>query len=239
MKDKYLVGILTFAFFLIYFIPNTILKFISVAFILFFAPGFFTLRIYKKINKEELLLISPPLSLGISGAIALLLAAFSILNYKTMLIFIGTYIAISFLLSSSEDIGKIKLEKPHKIAVIVISLSLILLSILIYADLTAPGYKEIDIAIESWPHNATLGENLSFDIYVKNWDYDNAHLSLQFEMNNRTVEWKNFTLEKGESKHFIFERNASQEGINLASFNLYLNGNFYTNVHIYFNVKAK
>ncbi len=239
MKDKYLVGILTLAFFLIYFIPNTIIKFIAVAFILFFSPGFFTLRIYKNIKKEELLLIAPPLSLGISGAIALLLAAFSILNYETMLIFIGAYIAIAFLLSSSQDIGKFKWERPHKIVAIVLSLSLILLSIWIYADFTAPSYKEIDIAIESWPHNATLGENLSFDIYVKNWNYENVHLSLQFEMNNRTVEWKNFTLEKGESKHFIFEYNASQEGKNLASFNLYLNGIFYTNVHIYFDVKER
>jgi len=239
MKDKYLVGILTLVFFLIYFIPNTIVKFVAVAFILFFAPGFFTLRIYRDINREELILIAPPLSLGISGAIALLLATFSILNYKTMLIFMSAYILIAFLLSFGEDIGKFKFEKPQKIAAVVLSLSLILLSIWVYADLTAHGYKEIDIGIESWPHNPTLGDNLSFEIYVKNWDYDNAHLSLQFEMNNRTMEWKNFTLEKGDAKYFIFEFNASTPGRNLASFNLYLNGDFYTNVHIYFEVKSK
>ena len=239
MKDKYLVGILTLAFFLIYFVPNTIAKFIAVAFLLFFSPGFFTLRIYKNINREELLLIAPPLSLGISGSIALLLAAFSILNYEIMLIFLGAYIAIAFLLSSSEDIGKLKLEKPHKIAAIVISLSLILLSIWLYADLTAQSYREIDIAIENWPHNATMGENLSFDIYVKNWDYENAHLSLQFEMNNKTVKWENFTLGKGEFRYFIFECNASHPGKNLATFNLYLNRSFYTNVHVYFDVQSK
>ncbi len=239
MEDKYLVGILTLIFLLIYFIPHPIAKFLAISFLLFFAPGFFTLRIYREIEKEEILLIAPPLSIGISGIIALFLVYLSILNPKNILIFLGAYIFITFILCASEDIKKIKISRPQRIIAAIVALSLILISIWGYGEITAPNYKELDIAIENWPQNVTMGENLSFEIYVKNWDYENAHLSVEFRMNKKTIQWQNFTLGKGEEKHLLFQSNATIAGRNLASFNLYLNGNYYTNVHVYFYVNPQ
>ncbi len=238
MKDKNIVALLTILFFALYFVPMPVVRMVSVGFILLFALGFFTLRIYKKINGEELLLMAPAVSIGISGLFAILLAYFSILKASTMLIVVGTYLVIAYLLSSGEEIKKVELKRPSRLVAILLILSLIIMGIWGYIELNATPRHELDIAIESWPHNATIGENVSFEIYVKNWNYGDAHLKLVFRLNNITQEVREFNLSGGMAKRFIFYSNHTVLGRNLASFDLYVNGEFYTNVHVYFVVKS-
>jgi len=239
MKDKNIVGILTVLFFLLYFLPFTLTKFVAVAFILFFAPGFFLLRCYKRISGEELLLLSIPLSFGISGIVALLLAALSLLTPQNMLILIGSIILIGFTFSTYEEIKLPKISKPDRLVSLIVTISLILMVIWIYYGITTPQYKEVDIGIVEWPKNATINDTLYFKIYVKNWDYDNATLSIVFKMNNETLETKTFSLSKEEEKSFYFVTIAQREGKNLASFDLFVNGEYYTNVHVYFYVNPE
>lgn len=239
MKDKDLIALLTIVFFLIYFLPSWIIKLISLGFILFFAPGFFTVRIYKDANTEELVLISPPLSLGISGLIAVILTALSSLTPYTMLITTGVYICIAYILSSGKEIKKIKWEKPSKFVSVVIILSIVLISIWGYAEFTASTRHEVDIYIDSWPHNATVGENVSFKLTVKNWNYGYSDFKIVFKLNNITINMIQFHLSNGQEKQIEFETNSTIVGRNLASFNLYVNEHFYTNVHVYFTVKPQ
>ncbi len=239
MKDKNLVALLTVLFFLTYFLPWWIIKLISLGFILFFAPGFFTIRIYKDLDPEELVLISPPLSLGISGLIAVVLAALSILTPYTMLITVGAYLCIAYALSSGGEIKRIKWEKPSKFVSAVIILSIILISVWGYAEFTASPRHEVDISIESWPHNATVGKNVSFELMVKNWNYGDSDLKIIFKLNNIKIGTIHFHLSNGQEKEIKFETSSTVAGKNLASFDLYVNGHLYTNVHVYFMVKPK
>ncbi len=238
MRDKDLVALLTLAFFLLYFIPSTVMKFISIGFLLFFSTGFFTLKFYRDMEGEELLLLSPPLGLAISGSIALALAALSILTKETMLISIGMYLVITYVLSKGEEF-KLNLNPRglDRLVTIILVLSLVVGASWIYAGLSVEKYKEVDIAIEEWPHNVTLNSTLEFHIYIKNWDYDNASFRVVFKLNNETKEIREFSLAKGGEMHMYFYTNTSTVGTNLASFDLYVNGNFYTNVHVYFLVK--
>ena len=238
MRDKDLVALLTLVFSLLYFIPITALKFVSVGFLLFFAPGFFTLKLYRDISREETLLISPPLSLAISGTMALLLAALSILNKETMLLTLGAFIAAMYLLSHAETIHwKPQYRGLDKLAAMVLILSIILSGVWIYSGLNVEHYKEVDMAIESWPHNATLNSTLSFVIYVKNWDFQNGEFRIVFKLNNESIDEREFSLDNGGEDRMVFQANATQIGENLASFDLYVNGEFYSNVHVYFIVK--
>ena len=238
MRDKTIVGLLTIIFFALYFLPFVAVKFISIAFILFFAPGFFILRIYKKVSEEELILLSIPLSLGVSGFIALVLAALSILNPQNMLISIAAAITVAFIFSSSSEIKGVKIEKPEKLVTVIVVLSLILMGVWLYYGISTPKYKEVDIGILEWPENATLNDTLFFKIYVKNWDYDNASIEVVFKMNNQTMGSKSFYLLRGEDRSFYFTAVAYKEGNNLASFDLFVNGKYYTNVHVYFYVSS-
>jgi len=238
MKDKNLVGILTIIFLILYLLPIVLIKFISIGFILFFAPGFFLLRIYKKISGEELIILSIPLSLGISGIIALGLAALSILTPQNMLLLTIGVIIVGYIFSSAEDLKLPRMAKPEKLISLIIALSLILMSIWIYQGINIPSYKEVDIGILEWPENATVNDTLYFKIYVKNWDYENATINVVFSMNNKTLENRTFILARGESKSFYFTTFAEREGKNLASFDLYVNSKYYTNVHIYFYVNS-
>ncbi len=236
MKDKNIVALLTIIFLLLYFTPFTILKFISLGFILFFSPGFFILRIYKKISGEELVLLSIPLSLGITGIIALILATLSILTPQNMLLLIIAVILAGYMLSSYDEFRVPKASKPDKLVSLIVVLSIILMLIWVYNGVNVPQYKEVDIGILEWPENATLNDTLYFKIYVKNWDYENATIDVVFTLNNKSMGNKAFSLNRGEDKSFYFTAIAKKEGKNLASFDLYVNGDYYTNVHIYFYV---
>jgi len=238
MKDKNIVGLLTIGFFLVYFLPFTLAKFISVGFLLFFAPGFFLLRFYKKISREELVLLSIPLSFGISGVVALVLAALSILTPANMLVLISTIILVGYVLCSYEEIKIPSIGKPDKLVSVIIVLSMVLMLIWIYYGVTTPQYKEVDIGIVEWPKNVTVNDTLYFKIYVKNWDYDNAKIEVVFRMNNESVGTKTFSLLKEEERSFYFVTTAKIPGKNLASFDLFVNGKYYTNVHIYFYVNS-
>ena len=235
MRDKDLVALITLISFLLYFVPSTPVKFITLAFILFFSPGFFVLKMYRDSSREELLLISPPVSLVLSGLIALFLAALSILRAETMLISMALFIGIFYFLVRGEELElKVKFHGLEKLATVIIILSIVIGASWLYAGFSQKSYREADIAIQEWPHNATVNSTLRFVIYVKNWDFQNSRFSVIFKLNNESIEMKNFTLSKGDELTLTFLAKSDKLGKNLASFDLYINDEFYTNVHVYF-----
>ncbi len=238
MRDKDLVALLTLLFFLLYFLPSTVLKFISVAFILFFSPGFFIVKIYKNVAAEESLLLAAPVSLGITGLVAIFLAAFSMLSRESMLVVMAAIIVASYLLAKPTEIRRIPLHPPEKMISLLLALMLITMGAWLYAGYRTSQQRnfEVDMAIKDWPHNATLNSTLIFVIYIKNWNCKDGEFHILFSLNNRSIENKSLTVLQGESKDIIFYANAEKKGENLASFDLFIDGKFYTNVHIYFSV---
>ena len=237
MRDKDIVALLTLASLILYFLSPPIIKFMLIAFILLFSPGYFAIKSYREVSEEEALIFSVPLSIGISGIIAVLLSSLSLLSSRTMLLSVGIIILILYIFSKPLKIEKIKIRMPDRIISVLIILMLVTALGWIYAEQSINPMKEVDIAIEEWPHNATLNSTLEFLIYVKNWNYEAHTFKIIFSLNNVTMEEKTFSLEKGKSIYLHFEAYATHSGINLASFDLYVNGDYYTNVHVYFEVK--
>ncbi len=238
MRDKDLVAIITVVSMILYFYPFTILKFFTLSVLLFFSPGFFLLKIlYKQMEWEELVLLSIGVSLAISGAIALLLAIFGVLSPLSMLISISSIIVLGYLLSSSMDIHLRKMTRPDRFVVVMITLMLIVAGAWLYMEFSTKRYREIDIGIISWPKNSTVNDTLSFGIYIKNWNYGNANCTVRFYLNHKLVDSKTAFLKNGDEVYIFFSAHSNLTGKNIASFNLYVNGHYFTNVHIYFYLR--
>lgn len=239
MRDKTLVALITLIFLLIYLIPNQMVKLISIAFVLFFAPGYFTVKIYRQTSVEEEILLAVPISMAISGFLAVLLAALSILKPLNLLVSIGLFIAISYFLANSREMKKIKILNglPDKFAGVVIALLLIGVSASLYIDFSVPQSYEASIEIDSWPHNATLNSTSVFVLYVKNYDYPTSNFTVSFSLNGKFIENRSFKLSPGKEMPLVLQTKITKSGKNLASFDLYINGKYYTNVHVYFYVK--
>ena len=239
MKDKDVVALITLIFMILYFYPFPIIKFISLSIILFFSPGFFLLKIlYDDMKLEELILLSFGVSIALSGAIALFLAALGILSALGMLVLLSLVIIVGYFLSSSIEIKLKKFTKPDKFVTVMVSLMLILMGIWLYAEFSTSKYREIDIGIVSWPTNATINDTLQFTVYLKNWNYGKANCTVAFYLNNVAVEKKFVALNNGDKTFLYFLATSNKTGTNLASFNLFVNGKFYTNVHVYFNLRS-
>ncbi len=237
MRDKDIIIVITIAFFIIYFYPFQILKFISIGIILFFSPGFFILKsVYRDMKGEELILLSFPLSIAISGTIALIFSIFSILSPELMLISSAIIVVSGYFISSSTDFKIGKIRMPDKITTVLIALMLTTIGVWLAYEFNTSQYKEVDIGINSWPKNATLNSTLSFDVYVKNQNYGNANCLIVFSLNKKILDNKSLFLKNGEYRIITFNAMSNLTGKNLASFNLYINGKFYTNVHVYFDV---
>ena len=239
MKDKDIVALITIAFFILYFYPSDIMKFLSIAFILFFAPGFFILKsVYKDMDYEELILLSFPLSISIFGTLALIFSIFSILTPENVLISSAAVIIPGYFFSSSLNLKLRKIEMPDKLGVILIALMLGTMGVWLGVEFNTTQYKEMDIGIKAWPKNSTINSTISFDIYVKNQNYGYATCRIVFYLNRENVSEKIFTLKNGEYRVVTFNAKTNITGENLASFDLYVNKKYYTNVHVYFQVKG-
>ena len=237
MNDKNIVAILAIIALAVYFYPHPAAKFLAIAVLLFFVPGFFLLKtLYRDIKGEELVLLSFGVSLAISGAIALLLAALAILNPLNIFIGIGIISVVGYFFSAAVEIKPFKLSKPDKFAAVLISIMLVIIGIWVGIEMNTSYYKEVDIGILSWPHNATVNSTLHFKIYVKNQNYGNANIKIVFSLNNKTITSKNTVLNNGESTTLLFTAHNSTHIENLASFDMYVNGKYYTNVHVYFHL---
>jgi uncharacterized membrane protein len=238
MRDKDIVALITIIFLILYFYPFSIIKFISLSMLLFFSPGFFLLKLlYRDMKLEELILLSFGVSIAISGGIALLLAALGILSALGMLVSLSLIVVAGYFLSSSIDIKLKKFTKPDKFVVVMVSLMLILMGIWLYAEFSTKKYKEIDIGITSWPQNSTINDTLHFTIYLKNWNYGRANCTVIFHLNNKNIEKKSALLNDGDRTYLYFQATSNKTGMNLASFDLFVNGKYYTNVHVYFELK--
>jgi len=238
MNDKNIVAILAIIALALYFYPHPAAKFLAIGVLLFFVPGFFLLKtLYRNINGEELVLLSFGVSLAISGAIALLLAALAILNPLNMFIAIGIISVIGYFTSMAIDIKPFKLSGPDKFTAVLISIMLVIIGIWVGIEMNTSYYKEVDIGILSWPHNATANSTLNFTIYIKNQNYGNANIQVVFILNNKTLDSKTVKLDNGESTTLLFKAVNGTNGENLALFNMYVNGKYYTNVHVYFHTK--
>ncbi len=239
MRDKNLVALITIIFLLIYLIPNQMVKLISIAFILFFAPGYFTVKIYRETSPEEEILLAVPISMAISGFFAVILSALSILEPLNLMVLVNSFIAISYFFANSKEMKKIKIPEklPDKFAGVVIVLLLTGLSMAIYVDFSVPKVYEASIEIDSWPQNATLNSTGIFVLYVKNYNYPTSNFTVRFSLNSKYIEKRSFTLAPGKEIPVVFQSKITKSGKNLASFDLYINDNYYTNVHIYFYVK--
>ncbi len=239
MRDKDIVGLITVVAFILLFYPYSLVKFIGMAILLFFSPGFFLLKLlYHDMRLEELLLLSTGVSIAVSGAIALLLAAIGFLNPYLLLSIVAALAVLSYLLSGTISIEKPELHLPDGFTALMLAMMLILLGIWGAVEFNTHPYEEIDIAINSWPHNATVNDTLSFVIYVKNQNYGPADCEIRFSLNGESV--RNYTvhLDSGDSREILFQAMSNRTGKNLASFDLYVNGEFYTNVHVYFDLRG-
>ncbi len=235
MNDKNAVAGFTAIAIVLYFIPNEILKFVGIAILLLFSPGFFVLKlIYRDMKGEELFLLSFGVSVGISGTIALILSLISVLSPANMFIAIGAVIIVGYALSSAMDIKPFKLTRPDKFSAVLISLMLVLITVWISVEANTHYYREVDIGILSWPDNATANSTLNFTVYIKNQNYGHANITLKFSLNKVMVNEKNLSLENGEKYIMNFTAFSEKHGENLASFDMYVNGKYYTNVHVYF-----
>jgi len=238
MKTKNIFAILTIIFFTLYFLPYVPVKFFSTLFILLFSPGYFVLKIYKDVKKEEYFLV-PVISLGISGLVAVILSYLSILSSKNMLITMGAIILIAYIFSNSDKAEEMSSEKKvMKAITVLIILMLLTAGAWLFREFSTNPKKEVDIAIQKWPLNASTNTTLLFMIYVKNWNYPGENFTVVFSLNNQTVENRSFSLHPGELKYLYFNAIAHSAGKNLASFDLYIDGKYYTNVHIYFEVSS-
>ncbi len=238
MRDKDIVALITIIFLILYFYPFSIIKFISLSMLLFFSPGFFLLKLlYRDMKLEELILLSFGVSIAVSGGVALLLAALGILSALGMLVSLSLIVVAGYFLSSSIDIKLKKFTKPDKFVVVMVSLMLILMGIWLYAEFSTKKYKEIDIGITSWPQNSTINDTLHFTIYLKNWNYGRANCTVIFHLNNKNIEKKSTLLNDGDRTYLYFQAVSNKTGMNLASFDLFVNGKYYTNVHVYFELK--
>ncbi len=238
MRDKDIVALLTLVGFILYFYPYPMVKFIGISILLFFSSGFFLLKmLYKDMKLEELILLSFGVSVAISGALALILAVFSLLTPFAMFIGIAAISIVGYFLSSSLEVEKPKIEKPDKFTAVMLALMLIVIGVWVGVESQSSYYKEIDIAINHWPKNATVNSTLGFEIYVKNQNYGNADCRVVFTLNKKQMEMRNFTLNTGDEKILMFQAKSNLTGKNLASFDLYVNGKFYTNVHVYFDLR--
>ena len=239
MRDKDIVALVTIISLILYFYPFSIIKFISLSVLLFFSPGFFLLKVlYRDMKIDELILLSFGVSIGISGTVALLLAVVGILSSFTMLISLSTIFIVGYVLSSSIEIPMKRFTKPDKFVVIMVSLMLILMGIWVYEEFSTQKYREIDIGITSWPKNSTINDTLQFTIYLKNWNYGEANCTVVFHLNNESVDNKTVTMECGDETFLLFYAKSNKTGKNLASFDLFVNGEYYTNVHVYFYLRS-
>ncbi len=238
MKDKNCVAIVTLISMILYFYPFTILKFITLGILLFFSPGFFLLKmLYDDMPLEELIPLSIGVSFGLSGSIALLLAAIGMLSPLSILIVISFIIIFGYIFSSPIDIHMRKFAKPSKFAVVITSLMLIVASTWLYMEFSTKRYREIDIGLISWPENSTINDTLNFGIYLKNWNYGSVNCTVVFYLNNRSVDSKSAFLKNGDEAYLFFKARSNITGKNLALFKLYVNGRYLTNVHIYFYLR--
>lgn len=237
MKTKNIFAILTIISFFLYFLPFKPVKFFSTLFILLFSPGYFVLNIYKDVKKEEYFLV-PVISLGISGIVAIILSSLSILSSKNMLITLGVIILIAYILSKPGKVDTISEKKEMKAITVLVILMLITAGVWLIKEFSTNPKKEVDIAIQKWPLNASTNTTLLFVIYVKNWYYPGENFTVVFSLNNRIMENRSFSLPPGESKYLYFNAITHSVGKNLASFDLYIDGKYYTNVHIYFEVSS-
>ncbi len=241
MKDKDVVAAITVLMGALYFVPNIYVRFVSVMYILFFPAGYFIVKIYKDAESVEGIILGAVVSIGISGAISLALAYIGILSPLSMMMVLGAVIVLGYIFAHSRDLGALKISfaKPSKIETVFIVSMLVLISVWAYMDYSSSYGKEVDIGIVSWPTNATIDTNTSFVIYVKNWNFNTANFEVIFYLNNRSISSQKFVLENGGYKYIVFNTTLTDLGWNLASFDLYINGKYYTNVHIYFYVNSQ
>ncbi|GEM_PF-3124559 len=238
MKDRDLVGLITIVALILLAYPYPLLRFIGAGVILFFSPGFFlTKLLYRDSSLEETLLLSPGISVVTTGGVALLLALFSLLNPFYLISIIGIFVIAGFVLSNTVDIKKPRISMPDKLTSVMIIAMLILIIAWGVAEYNAGYYREVDIAIVSWPHNATVNSTLTFGVYVANYNYGPANCEVRFSLNGHQVKSIPVHLNDGENTTITFNAVSNLSGKNIASFDLYVNGKYYTNVHIYFYLK--
>ena len=239
MRDKDLIALITIFAFIIYFFPNYILKFIAIGVLLFFSPGFFVLKlIYRNMKIEELVILSFGMAIAISGTVALALAACGALRPEWMFLSVGIITILGYFLSSSIEISPVTFRRPDQFTVIMIAMMLTLIAIWGSYEYETSPYREVDIAINSWPSNATTNTTLNFKIMVVNQNYGPANCTVVFYLNGHYISDNSTYLSNGHTKIFNFQGTTNITGKNLATFNLYVNGKYYTNVHMFFEVKS-
>ncbi len=238
-NERELVAFVTVIFFVLYFLPFTVFKFFSVAVILFFSPGYFLVRMYRDASREERYLLAPVVSLGISGLVAVALSALSLLSRESMLLIMCAVTAVSYLLSvifsPVSSTGSAE-KQAQRFAAVLMVLMLLTTGAWAYLEFSTHPEPEVDMAIQQWPVNASMNSTLTFAIYVKNWNHPGKSFRVVYSLNNHTVEERTFTLAPGDSKVLYFHSKPPHPGKNLASFDLYIDGNYYTNVHVYFRI---
>ncbi len=241
MKDKDVVAAITVIMGALYFVPNIYVRFVSVMYILFFPAGYFIVKIYGDTEPVEEVILGAVMSIGISGAIALAFAYIGILSPLSMMVVLGAVIVLGYIFAHSRDLRALKISfaKPSKIETVFIVSMLVLIAVWAYMDYSSSYEKEADIGIVSWPTNATIDTNASFVVYVKNWNFNTVNFEVRFYLNNRSISSQKFVLADGEHKYIVFNTTLTESGWNLASFDLYINGKYYTNVHIYFYVNSQ
>ncbi len=238
MRDKDIVALLTVLAYALIILPITWIKFVGVAIIFLFSPGFFVVGcIYRDMNEEEKILLAFGVSLGISGAFALILAVFSMLSPLNILLVLGLISIIGYFISASSDLPKLEISVPDKFTALMLSLMLVSIGIWFSVELHTTQYREIDIAIENWPHNATVNSTLKFNISVKNQNYGNAQCKIVFLLNKNEIKEEKFSLNSGELKNLHFSAISNHSGKNFAKFILYVDAKYYTDVHLYFILK--
>nr|AAZ32447.1 hypothetical protein [uncultured euryarchaeote Alv-FOS1] len=238
MKDKNIVALITVAALAMYFfVPSVIARFVALGVLLFFAPGFFLLKLlYRDMKLEELVLLSFGVSLGISGAVSVALAALGILHGKLVLGIVALISVAGYALSSSLTVN-FKLTRPDKFTVVMLAMMLTLIAVWGSYEYQTTPYRELDIGITAWPHNVTVNSTLNFTIYVANQNYGPANCTVVFYLNSHRLANETVRLTDGTHTLLKFTAHTNVTGKNLASFDLYANGKYYTNVHVYFDVK--
>ncbi|NPA75869.1 MAG: hypothetical protein GXO25_07325 [Euryarchaeota archaeon] len=238
MRDKDLVAVITVLSFVVYIlVSNTIARFITLGVLLFFAPGFFLLKLlYRDMKLEELILLSFGVSVGISGAVALLLAALGMLYGIYVLGVVAGITILGYFLSASLDVH-FHFTRPDKFTVVMLAMMLTLIAVWGSYEYHTTPYRELDIGITAWPHNVTVNSTLNFTIYVANQNYGPANCTVVFYLNLHRLASKSVNLDNGMHTLLNFTAHTNKTGKNLASFDLYANGKKYTNVHVYFDVK--
>ncbi len=241
MRDKDLVAaiaLLSFAGY--YFSQAPVLKFIFLSPLIFFIPGFFLLKIlYRNMALEELILLSFGVAIGVSWALALAMAALNLLTPEFFIAGIFIISIVGYFFSETIEIEKPRFTKPDTFTAVMLVLMLVLIAAWGYHESQVTMYREMDLGIVEWPHNATLNDTLNFTIYVANQNYGEAHCKIVFYMNSHKVAERELNLTDGEHALLNFSAHTNVSGKNIASFNLYANGKYFTNVHVYFEVRKE